>query len=61
MDKPDICTDQVYAIMLQCWNEDPDERPSFEELYRILSPKSAYIDIKTLSDDYVFPPIKDSE
>lgn len=61
LDKPDICTDQVYTLMLQCWHEDPVERPSFEELYGILSPKNAYIDISTLKYDYVFPPIKDGE
>ena len=45
--------------MLKCWSEHCDERPSFEEIYKILSTESPYIDISTLSDDYVFPPIKE--
>ncbi|XP_037811240.1 receptor-type tyrosine-protein kinase FLT3 isoform X2 [Lucilia sericata] len=61
LEKPDICTEQIYELMLKCWSEFCDERPSFEEIYTILSASSAYIDISTLSDDYVFPPIKDND
>ncbi|XP_012158328.1 fibroblast growth factor receptor 3 [Ceratitis capitata] len=57
LEKPDICTEQVYAMMLQCWDEDAENRPTFAELYKALSPSSAYVDINSLSDDYVFPPI----
>ncbi|XP_036320282.1 vascular endothelial growth factor receptor 3-like [Rhagoletis pomonella] len=57
LEKPEICTDQVYAIMTQCWDENPEERPTFAELYKALSPRTAYVDINSLSDDYVFPPI----
>ncbi|XP_011177197.1 receptor-type tyrosine-protein kinase FLT3 [Zeugodacus cucurbitae] len=57
LEKPEICTDQVYAIMMQCWDESADSRPTFEELYKALSPSAAYVDINSLSDDYVFPPI----
>ncbi|XP_050328761.1 mast/stem cell growth factor receptor Kit [Bactrocera neohumeralis] len=57
LEKPEICTDQVYAIMMQCWDESAENRPTFEELYKALSPSAAYVDINSLSDDYVFPPI----
>nr|WEL12714.1 fibroblast growth factor receptor 1 [Halisarca dujardinii] len=30
--RPNNCTDEVYKIMQQCWNEDPGERPSFASL-----------------------------
>ncbi|XP_053948851.1 receptor-type tyrosine-protein kinase FLT3 [Anastrepha ludens] len=57
LEKPEICTDQVYAMMLQCWDENAEERPNFAELYKALSPRATYVDINSLSDDYVFPPI----
>lgn len=61
LEKPEICTEQIYELMLKCWSESCDERPSFEEIYKMLSSCSAYIDINTLSDDYVFPPIRDND
>ncbi|ALC39235.1 CG3277, partial [Drosophila busckii] len=59
LERPEICTPQVYTIMLQCWLEEPQERPTFDALHRVLSPKTTYVDINSLSDDYVFPPIKE--
>ncbi|KAL9972466.1 hypothetical protein ACROYT_G018772 [Oculina patagonica] len=32
MEKPDMCPDNFYAMMLDCWKQDRDERPSFQEL-----------------------------
>ncbi|XP_034667778.1 macrophage colony-stimulating factor 1 receptor 1 isoform X2 [Drosophila subobscura] len=61
LQRPDICTPQVYTIMLQCWLEEPEERPTFDALYRVLSPKTTYVDINSLSDDYVFPPIRENK
>ncbi|XP_017011452.2 fibroblast growth factor receptor 3 [Drosophila takahashii] len=60
LERPEICTPQVYTIMLQCWLEEPEERPTFDALYRVLSPKTTYVDINSLSDDYVFPPISEN-
>ncbi|XP_023165971.2 mast/stem cell growth factor receptor Kit [Drosophila hydei] len=59
LERPEICTPQVYTIMLQCWLEEPEERPTFDALYKVLSPKTTYVDINSLSDDYVFPPIRE--
>ncbi|CAG5129914.1 unnamed protein product, partial [Candidula unifasciata] len=30
--KPRLCDQDMYAMMLQCWNDDPDRRPTIEEL-----------------------------
>ena len=35
--RPDDCPTEVYKIMKECWNMDPMERPTFEELYTELS------------------------
>ena len=33
MKPPDQCPEQIYNIMLECWNDDPDSRPSMLQLY----------------------------
>lgn len=35
--KSDICTDEIYEVMLQCWKESPDERPNFEQILELIS------------------------
>ncbi|KAJ7383417.1 hypothetical protein OS493_028093 [Desmophyllum pertusum] len=32
MEKPDLCSDNFFSMMLDCWRQDQDERPSFQEL-----------------------------
>lgn len=32
MEKPELCSDHVYSLMLDCWKQDGNERPSFQEL-----------------------------
>jgi hypothetical protein len=29
LDQPELCPDDVYQLLLQCWTEDPQERPKF--------------------------------
>ncbi|TNN10278.1 Tyrosine-protein kinase transforming protein, partial [Schistosoma japonicum] len=33
--QPDICTLELYQVMLNCWNENPDARPNFVDLYNM--------------------------
>ncbi|XP_020912593.1 fibroblast growth factor receptor 2 [Exaiptasia diaphana] len=32
MEKPDHCPDDMYEVMMNCWNDDTQERPSFSAL-----------------------------
>ena len=32
MSKPQHVDDKLYGIMMKCWQENPDERPTFTEL-----------------------------
>ena len=32
MPRPDSCVDSLYDIMLQCWANAPESRPTFEHL-----------------------------
>ncbi|XP_072045011.1 tyrosine-protein kinase receptor Tie-1-like [Amphiura filiformis] len=36
MPKPDNCEQEMYDLMLKCWQENPDDRPSFQEILDIL-------------------------
>nr|XP_058969351.1 tyrosine-protein kinase receptor Tie-1-like [Pocillopora verrucosa] len=36
MPKPQHVDDQLYHIMMRCWQNDPDERPAFTELKKEL-------------------------
>jgi serine/threonine protein kinase len=36
MECPSNCPEELYDLMLQCWNEDPHKRPTFESLRFLL-------------------------
>ncbi|XP_067042734.1 fibroblast growth factor receptor 4-like [Acropora muricata] len=36
LEKPRHCSQELYDIMLSCWEKCPDDRPTFEELFQIL-------------------------
>ena len=33
MEQPEDCPNEFYSVMLDCWAEEPDFRPSFAKLY----------------------------
>ncbi|KAL3317981.1 Receptor tyrosine-protein kinase erbB-2 [Cichlidogyrus casuarinus] len=37
LSQPDVCTIELYQVMLSCWDEDPKRRPSFQMLFEIFS------------------------
>ena len=46
LNKPDDCTEEIYELMLSCWNHQPSDRATMSELHDILcgflSPQSPY-------------------
>lgn len=36
MPRPDHCPEDLYVIMHECWNENPEKRPTFEYLRSVL-------------------------
>ncbi|XP_072048954.1 uncharacterized protein [Amphiura filiformis] len=36
MPRPKHCSEQLYNIMLACWEKEPSQRPSFEQLMKLL-------------------------
>lgn len=63
LEKPEICSDFLYELMLQCWMENQYERPNFEEIYDKLNPSKnlVCIDFTVINPSYVFPPTSEEE
>jgi len=34
---PNNCPSSIYTLMLQCWKENPDDRPSFEQIFDVIN------------------------
>ena len=45
LQKPEHCPDEVYEVMFQCWEKDPDKRIDFEDVYASLAALHSYSDI----------------
>ncbi|XP_064211271.1 platelet-derived growth factor receptor alpha isoform X4 [Tribolium castaneum] len=58
LERPEICTDELYSLMRQCWATDPSQRPTFRELESALDVKAkkVYVNFDQLNPSYVFPP-----
>eukprot|EP01114_Cavostelium_apophysatum_P008625 TRINITY_DN2123_c0_g2_i3.p1 TRINITY_DN2123_c0_g2~~TRINITY_DN2123_c0_g2_i3.p1 ORF type:complete len:685 (-),score=121.16 TRINITY_DN2123_c0_g2_i3:649-2703(-) len=53
---PEGCPDQIYLLMLNCWAEDPKDRPSFEEIFQRIAREAAPLlplDIETTTTSSV--------
>ncbi|XP_022105268.1 tyrosine-protein kinase SRK2-like [Acanthaster planci] len=59
MEQPDNCPDELYIVMLECWHENPDLRPTFTTLYnkldRMLSELSSEYFMELDVDDHLSP------
>ena len=34
--KPVGCSDELYEILLNCWRDEPSQRPTFEHIYHTM-------------------------
>ncbi|KAJ9581668.1 hypothetical protein L9F63_023155, partial [Diploptera punctata] len=54
LDKPEHCRRELYNIMYYCWDKDPKERPSFNELVKLLEQllltETEYIELERFPD-----------
>lgn len=37
------CTKELHDVMLLCWKQDPDDRPSFDDLLTTLLPSAGVV------------------
>lgn len=44
MPKPEDCKESIYKLMLECWDEDPSKRPSFQSITTRLNDVELYED-----------------
>ncbi|XP_048585733.1 uncharacterized protein LOC5507024 isoform X2 [Nematostella vectensis] len=62
MEKPDICSDEVYTIMKHCWEDQPKKRPTFSDLRMkfeyMLEADNPYLDLSEIDEtkDYYLVP-----
>ena len=45
LSRPQHCPEEVYEVMLRCWEKDPDKRINFEDVYSSLAALHSYSDI----------------
>ncbi|XP_078368380.1 uncharacterized protein LOC144652235 [Oculina patagonica] len=54
MERPETCSDKLYQLMLNCWREEPSDRPTFESATRsleeMLQEDTPYLDLETLDE-----------
>lgn len=60
MQRPEICSEQLYKLMTQCWSECPHDRPFFNEIVQKLESREndahVYVNFDDIAPNYVFPP-----
>ncbi|XP_073255278.1 tyrosine-protein kinase receptor Tie-1-like [Porites lutea] len=68
MERPDMCTDDVYELISDCWEEDPYIRPSFyrliEKLEAIMERDAPYLNVNKHNEDrpyYNVPPLASAD
>ncbi|XP_022101392.1 proto-oncogene tyrosine-protein kinase receptor Ret-like isoform X2 [Acanthaster planci] len=57
--KPESCSDEIYDMLKQCWNDKPEDRPTFTEIRKLLdnmlADASGYLVMADLNrDDYLY-------
>lgn len=60
LERPPICSDALYDLMLRCWSRDSNLRPTFRDLVDLLDKrKRIYETFEFLNPSYTFPPTEE--
>ncbi|XP_067031687.1 uncharacterized protein [Acropora muricata] len=58
MEKPDTCCDELYEMMIECWKESPESRPSFtqlrDSLEAIMQKDNPYLDLRAVDESRAY-------
>lgn len=58
MEKPDTCSDELFQLILNCWNEDPSARPAFDlaakSLEKMMMEGTPYFDFDLLDESKAY-------
>ncbi|KAL9970180.1 hypothetical protein ACROYT_G022513 [Oculina patagonica] len=58
LDRPDSCSQELYSLMLECWQEDPRRRPTFEQIVGLLEAMmmrdTPYFDFNQLDESHSY-------
>ncbi|XP_031560961.1 fibroblast growth factor receptor 2-like [Actinia tenebrosa] len=50
MEKPSLCGDDIYKIMTDCWQENPEDRPSFtkikQDIEELMTRDNPYLEVQ---------------
>uniref|UniRef100_A0A914D9A4 Protein kinase domain-containing protein n=2 Tax=Acrobeloides nanus TaxID=290746 RepID=A0A914D9A4_9BILA len=50
LEQPNLCPDEMYELMRECWAERPEQRPTFEQIRQRIA---AFLDVSSDSYGYV--------
>ena len=63
--KTSFCSPSSYTLMTDCWKQDPDERPSFEELVgrveQVLLQEAEYFDLDKVDESKDYYRVQESK
>lgn len=51
LERPDDCPDDIYQVMMDCWEYNPGSRPTFSKLVDVFSQHPDYVNISQLALD----------
>lgn len=64
MERPDLCSNECYSVMRDCWKQDPDERPSFQQLLdtmeNVILQEVSYFDLSKLDESKDYYAVQES-
>lgn len=69
MQRPEVCSEDLYKLMRQCWSANPDDRPFFQQIVeQFEAPEETatatnpiYVNFDQLASNYIFPPTNEYE